>query len=250
MKKSIVVKPNHPSELTSPCNVAVLAVAFLLAIPGASRADILYVSTWNNTIEMFDLATGTHLGVFANTGVDHPMGLAFDSAGNLYVANSFGSSFGSTIMRFTPSGTRSLFASTGSHYPDGIAFDRAGNLYVAYGGDTGNMIERFTPDGVGSIFASSGLVNPKVLAFDGAGNLYAANYTYSPATIERFTPGGVGSVFAHTGLNYPVGLAFDSAGNLYAANQCTRHRREVLTDGRRSGLVCHHRIEQPYGISI
>jgi hypothetical protein len=50
------------------------------------RADILYVSNFgNNTIEKF--ASGGVGSVFANTGLSGPIGLAFDSTGNLYAAN-------------------------------------------------------------------------------------------------------------------------------------------------------------------
>ena len=46
----------------------------------------LYVSTNNNTIEVF-APDGTDLGVFASTGMNNAMGLAFDRSGNLYAAN-------------------------------------------------------------------------------------------------------------------------------------------------------------------
>jgi DNA-binding beta-propeller fold protein YncE len=63
-------------------------------------ADILYVAnTGNNTIVKF--TSGGVASVFANSGLDNPVGLAFDSAGNLYVANAGNSN---TIMKFTPSG--------------------------------------------------------------------------------------------------------------------------------------------------
>jgi DNA-binding beta-propeller fold protein YncE len=56
-----------------------------------------------------------------------PEGLAFDRAGNLYVANGGNG----TIEKFTPAGIRSVFASSGLNAPHGLAFDREGNLYVA-----------------------------------------------------------------------------------------------------------------------
>ena len=55
-----------------------------------------------------------------------PLGLAFDTAGNLHAANYDGHS----IVKFTPGGARSIFAS-GFTDPVGLPFDSAGNLYVA-----------------------------------------------------------------------------------------------------------------------
>ena len=55
-----------------------------------------------------------------------PVGLAFDSAGNLFVAADV------TIYEFTPTGARTTFA-TVQLGANGLAFDRAGNLFVAAG---------------------------------------------------------------------------------------------------------------------
>ena len=54
------------------------------------------------------------------------VGLAFDSAGNLFVAADV------TIYKFTPTGARTTFA-TVQNGANGLAFDRAGNLFVAAG---------------------------------------------------------------------------------------------------------------------
>jgi sugar lactone lactonase YvrE len=94
----------------------------LLAGPSTSCADILYVSNYdtgpggNGWVNKFDTATGTDLGTFA--AVNAPQGLAFDSAGNLYVA-SWGNN---TVEKFTPDGVGSVFASTGLSLPTALAF--------------------------------------------------------------------------------------------------------------------------------
>ena len=64
----------------------------------------------------------------ATDGLNHPYGMAFDSSGNLYVANSEGT----TVSKFSSSG--SLINSTyisGLSDPSFLAFDSSGNLYVA-----------------------------------------------------------------------------------------------------------------------
>ena len=62
------------------------------------------------------------------SGLNDPSGLAFDSAGNLFVADAVSGA----VYKFTPAGVRTTFAS-GLSYPNGLAFDRAGNLFVAAG---------------------------------------------------------------------------------------------------------------------
>jgi hypothetical protein len=138
---------------------------------------------------------------------DDPEGLAFGAAGNLYVAN-LGNS---TVMEVTPAGVVSTFAS-GFSDPFELAFDGAGNLYVSNLGN--NTVSKVTPAGVVSTFAS-GFSGPFGAVFDGAGNLYIANLSNN--TVSKVTPTGVVSTFA-SGLSGPGGLAFDAAGNLYVGN--------------------------------
>jgi len=59
--------------------------------------------------------------VFASTGANRPVGLAFDASGNLYAAIRGNN----TIEEFTPGGVSSIFASTGLSGPTGFAFQPA-----------------------------------------------------------------------------------------------------------------------------
>ena len=82
-------------------------------------------------------------------------GLAFDAAGNLYVANDGND----TISKVTPAGAVSTFVSERARCPEGLAFDAAGNLYVA--NSDNNTISKVTPAGAVSTFvSSSGLDDP------------------------------------------------------------------------------------------
>ena len=64
-----------------------LAAAWALLSTPPSRADqVLYVSNGgNNTVSQIDSAG--NVSTFASSGLSFPGGLAFDAAGNLYVAN-------------------------------------------------------------------------------------------------------------------------------------------------------------------
>lgn len=251
------------ARLTKPIRwsapIARLTVAAaLLAAPAGSRADTIYVSNYGHNNIMRYTPDG-YGSVFAGTG-QYPYGIAFDGAGNLYVAvtgaiqklapDGTASTFATiaqptglafdaagnlyavnlyanTIDKYTPDGSHSIFASGGIRYAFGLAFDPAGNLYAASWGN--NTIVKFTPGGVGSVFASTGSGGPIGLAFDRAGSLYA---TYSKGnSIVKFTTAGVGSVFANTGLNAPQGLAFDSVGNLYVANYSGNSIQKFTPDG-------------------
>ena len=147
------------------------------------------------------------VGTFAS-GFSSPQGLAFDAAGNLYVANA------GNVSEVTPGGVVSTFA-VGFNNPEGLAFDAAGNLYVANAGN-GTVIE-VTPAGAVSTFAAGFSGSPQGLAFDGAGNLFVGVNNFGNGTVSKVAPGGAVSRFA-AGFYNPQGLAFDTAGNLYVAN--------------------------------
>ena len=109
------------------------------------------------------------------SGLNSADALAFDSAGDLFVAcwgvGEFPPTGDGYITEITPGGAESTFA-TGLSSPSGLAFNSAGNLFEAdY--DSGNIYE-FTPTGAKSTFAS-GLDGPMGLAFNGAGDLFVAD---------------------------------------------------------------------------
>jgi sugar lactone lactonase YvrE len=151
-------------------------------------------------------------------GFNNPLGLAFDRAGNLFVADTGNYTGTGAVYKFTPAGVRTTFAS-GLNFPFALAFDRQGNLFVA--AEEG-AIDKFTPNGVRTTFAS-GLPGAYGLAFDSTGNLFvAAGFSFDKddkaGAVYKFTSTGARTTFA-SGLNSPGDLALDSQGNLFVADR-------------------------------
>lgn len=173
---------------------------------------------------------------------DEPRGVAYDAAGNLYVADAGNC----TIRKITPAGVVSTFAGLAGQpgsvdgtggaarfkYPDGLATDAAGNLYVA---DAGSYtIRKITPAGVVSTLAGQAgvairqdgplatatLVSPTQVACAPNGDLYVLD----GSAIRRITNGQLqtvvtsGDIVTIAGSSYPFnlgpGLAVDAAGQL------------------------------------
>jgi DNA-binding beta-propeller fold protein YncE len=161
------------------------------------------------------------------SGLSRPRGLAFDSAGNLFVATNFCDATTwchPTILKITPGGAQNVFATiSDSFFAQGVAIDRSDNLFVMAitWSNTGSIIFKLTPEGGRTSF---GFVpgHGFALAFDSAGNLFAADVTGQ--SIYKFTPDGKRSIFvgpeaftnSETG---PIGLAFDRFGNLFASTE-------------------------------
>jgi len=136
-----------------------------------------------------------------------PVGMAYDKAGNLYVACwSAG-----TVLRFGPMGARTVFA-RGLSGPSGLAISANGDVYVASYHD--DMVWRFTPDGAKTVFVV-GLATPAGLSFDSRGRLLIANRRTHQ--ILAAYPDGKLEVVADN-LQTPVGAVELSNGDLMVSN--------------------------------
>ncbi|MEO6969669.1 MAG: hypothetical protein ABI217_02100, partial [Chthoniobacterales bacterium] len=211
------ITQRHLSFITS----AVLLAASLTALPLTAKAGPIagpLLASSPGAGVIYEIAPDGTQTIF--TQLSQPRGLAFDSFGNLFVANSDTG----LISIITPAGVLKPFAS-GLSDPVSLVIDSSGNVFVA---DIGtNAIYKFTSLGAQSTFASN-LNRPAGLAFDQVGNLYESEG--DGTSILKFTPSGVQSTFA-TGVNLPAGLAFDSQGNLYEADQGTNSILKFAPNG-------------------
>ena len=223
----------------------------------------------NNRVRKVD--TGGTISTFAGTGtagfsgdhgaaseakLSHPAGLAFDSAGNLYIADVVNGSvrkvdLNGIITTVAGAGTQGFGGGDGEqattvHLGDvyGIAVDDAGNLFIA--DNSNNAIRKVDPNGRISTIAGDGtaafggdgglateaqLNQPSCVMVDYAGAVYlcdSANFR-----VRKIAAGGIITTVAGTGLlgytgdegaassaklGVPYGLALDAGGDLYIAD--------------------------------
>jgi uncharacterized protein (TIGR03437 family) len=191
-----------------------------------------------------------------------PQGVAVDSAGDLYIADSYNSRVRkvSNGVITTVAGNGAYFGVSGDNgpatsaflnYPNGVAVDAAGNLYIA---DTGNSSIRKVANGVITTVAGNGtagfsgdnglatnaqLSHPEAVAVDSAGNLYIVESFNE--RVRKVSDGVITTIagngnFGFSGDNGPAtsaqlanpsGVAVDSAGNVYIADTYNARVREV-----------------------
>ena len=184
------------------------------------------------------------------TSLDGPSSLAFDRAGDLWVANKLASTTGS-LVEFTPSQLAASGApvpkvtitSNGSgsvNVPASLAFDGQGNLWV--GNDTAlnttSDIVSFSPAQLSAAgnptptvtlaSVTGSISNPDALAIDHSGNLWVANDVNPGGSVVAFSstqlaasgsPVPKVALTANgTSISSPDGLTFDRFGNLWVAN--------------------------------
>ena len=268
---------------------------FGLAVDGAG--NVYVADTLNHTIRKVTPAgvvstlaglAGAH-GSANGTGSAarfyKPSGVAVDTAGNVYVADTLNS----TIRKITPAGAVTTLAGragqtgtnngTGSaarfNTPFGVAVDKAGNIYVA---DTYNqMIRKVTAAGVVSTWVGTAalLFSPSGVAVDDATNVYVADYGNN--IIRKVTPSGTvttlagwaGSSGSTDGIGtaarfyYPASVAVDSITNVYVADSYNDTIRKVSPAGvvtTLAGLATHSgtndgtgsnaRVYLPSGVAV
>ncbi len=186
----------------------------------------------------------------------YPVGLAFDTSGNLYIADATAH----RIRRIDSAGIITTFAGTAaSGYagdggpatlallmaPFGVAVDRQGNVYIA--DPPCNTIRKVTiATGIITTVAGTGvsgfggdggpasaalLSNPEGIAVDTACNLYISEHSNN--RIRKVDTGGIITTFAGTGIagysgdggppsaaeiQEPTGVSVDRYGNVYISD--------------------------------
>ena len=225
------------------------------------------VYTWPYTFTTLagDAGYGSADGTGSGGRFYNPGGVATDSAGNIYVADTSNQ----TIRKVTPAGVVTTLAGLAGTYgsadgtggdarfynPNGVAVDGSGNVYVA---DNGNQtIRKITP--AGGVTTLAGLAgfsgsadgtgsaalfdSPSGVAVDGSGNVFVGDS--GNCTIRKITPAGEVSTLAGfagiadnvdgTGgaarFNHPAGVALDGSGNLYIADSYNNAIRLVTPAG-------------------
>jgi uncharacterized protein (TIGR03437 family) len=165
------------------------------------------------------------LGPALSAAFSHPIRVALDNAGNIYVTDLGNHS----IREIFTNGTINTFAGNGSpgyagdggkaagaelSSPHDIAIDGSNNVYIA---DTGNARVRIVSGGTIKTFAGTGVrgieganlgdggqainaqfINPTGVAVDKSGNVYIADT--GNATVRKVAPNGIISTFAGTGF--------------------------------------------------
>jgi len=199
-----------------------------------------------------------------------PYSVATDSAGNVYVTDTFNHTIRKITSAAVVTTLAGLAGTSGSsdgigdaarfNSPLGLATDSSGNIYVA---DTVNYtIRKITPAGVvttvaglaGSSGSTDGEANiarfniPTGVDTDRWGNVYITDSSNN--TIRQITPGGMVITLAGVARSYgstdgigsaarfdePSGLAIDNSGNIYVADQnndAIRVGRQAISDAAR-----------------
>jgi sugar lactone lactonase YvrE len=181
--------------LTVPIGIALDSIGNIYVTDQTATSVFVYPALGNSTGTLNEAPTASISG--DSTELSTPAGIAVDSSGKIYVADSGAASvfvypaLGSSTGTLNEAPTASISGgSTELSSPAGIAVDSSGNIYVA---DSG---------------AKSVFVYP---ALGGSGWVSGSPATYTVAPTASISG-------SSTGLTSPNGIALDSLGKIYAAD--------------------------------
>ena len=166
------------------------------------------------------------------TSFANPQGLAVDTSGNVYVADTSNLE----IRKITPAGAVTTVVRLGlpAYYggpTTGVAVDGSGNVYAVdpYGdGIDGGDLRKITPAGVVTwLNVYPSIDSPSGVAVDSSGNLYVTDLY---AGLMKISATGVVVTFAKD-LTKAWGVAVDGSGNVYVADTVNHRIQKVTAAG-------------------
>ena len=233
-----------------------------------SSGDLYIADAANNRVQEVAATTGTKWGVSmtaddiytvagsssgtsGHTGdagaatsalLDGPDGVALDSSGDLYIADTFNNR------------VQEVAASTGTQWATSMTAD---DIYTIAGSSTGSSGH----SGNGGVATSAKLSNPMGVALDSAGDLYISDsannraqevaissgtqrgvsmtandiYTVAGSSVGSVGYSGAGGAATSAFLDGPTSLAIDSAGDIYLADLSDRVQEVAATTGTQWG---------------
>ncbi len=219
-----------------------------MVVPASSTTTVFGQSVSADTPTVLDLSD-------LSGGLECPSGLAFDTAGDLFItdqcdnnvvvipASSTTTVFGQSVSADTPVVFDPSSLTPGD--PLGITLDPSGNLYAVDSDD--NVVDVVPTTGTTSLYGQSvtanvpatltfgsfdGWYNPSGFTYDSAGDVFVVNSMDNNVVVIAKTTGtvfgqsvaaGTPTILSPSGgvlsLSTPDDVAFDSAGDLFILNE-------------------------------
>jgi hypothetical protein len=230
------------------------AVLLLAATAVAAQAAAPQVQTLGGGPNLASPAKSgsTDGDTFSYAKFRNPFSLAFDTNGNILIADQGNNKIRKVTKPGTGESLTSTFAS-GMRAPVGVAVDSSNYVYVVSQGD--GKLRKF--NGFGTLVETvSGFRSPTALALGSTGTVYVAELN---GRLHKVLPGG-GTELLNFTFNRPRGLAF--VRGLLAVTESGSHRVKLVnlatdsvvatigtTRGFFDGPADLAKFNQPYGIA-
>lgn len=232
------------------CSSLVVLVGLLVAgTCNQAEAGLLTSSANTHEIIRYDLADPNHPATFltADQGLWHPLGMAFDSNGDLFVHNAYPTP---QILRYSNSGQYKGVFTTDLQNSSYLTFGPDGDLYV--GDQQAAYVKRYDKN-TGALVQSSYVTIPTDMEFLPNGDLLVADaYSNTIVRLQAGTMQYLGVFASGGGLNFPHGIALGPDHNLYVSSYMTNQvkRYDGTTGQFIDNFVSGNGIDRPWDIEF
>ena len=180
---------------------------------------------------------------YTGGGIDGPIGIAVDAAGNVWVTNFYGYEYYAprSISELSSSGiaiSPSIgYTGGGIDGPISIAVDAAGNVWATNFYEGSGSISELSSSGTAispdTGYTGGGLEGPNGIAVDAAGDVWVVNGGNS--SLSKFNSSGAAispdTGYTGGGLEGPNGIAVDAAGSVWVVNGGNNSLSEFNSSG-------------------
>jgi sugar lactone lactonase YvrE len=215
-----------------------------------SDRDVFLAMT--DAVVAFKMKLGrpTPINFIFRSNISQPNALAFDRAGNLYVAN-VGVNNVDIFLRsnFSLDTPLSHYIHHGINHPTAMVFDHHENLFVANFGS--NSVTAYSAANRFEYYEiiTTGIHVPVALATDSRGYIYVANSESSTVTV--YAPGSTSPAYTIvTGIARPSALAVNGSNDLYVANHGGNTVTVYAQDATTPKITLSENLYKPQGLAL
>ncbi len=192
------------------------------------------------------VASAQAIGFEQNTlpfsGLSIPEGVAVDSAGDLFVADS---DHQRVVELHAGGGSQVTLPFTGLGFPQGVAVDSAGDVFVT-DPEHSRVVELPHGGGAQVTLPFTGLEFPRNIAVDSAGDLFVTDIH----RVVELPRGGSQVALPFTGLVEPIGVAVDSAGDVFVTDYEANRVVELPAGGGSQVTLPFTGLSHPLGVAV
>ena len=221
---SALFSATTPSGGAAPTTTLTAALSIALH-PGSNVANIFALSNASAPFQpsLSSAPNDFTVSLNINSGASFPVGLAVDTAGNLWIADTSTGGTAGRLEKILASGIPASGSpySVGTNSATGIAIDTSGSIWIT--NKDINAVTKFLQSGAVQAGPFAVGAGPNAIAFDTSNNAWVTNSLDGNGSVSVINSSGTPLTAALTpsGIHVPISIAIDQSGNAWITSNAS-----------------------------